>query len=49
MRFPKSQIFFQEISRKDFDPLLGQVYYDLWQSLAGKGDLCDLGPLAGCP
>jgi hypothetical protein len=27
MLFPKSQIFFQEKSRKDFDPLLGQVDY----------------------
>ena len=49
MRFPKSQIFFQEISRKDFDPLLGQVDYDLWQSLAGKGDLCDLAPRQDAP
>ena len=46
MRFPKSQIFFQEKSRKDFGPLLGQVDYDLWQPLAAKGYLCDLAPLA---
>ena len=49
MRFPKSQIFSQEISRKDFDPLLGQVDYDLWQPLAGKADLRDHAPQAGYP
>ena len=42
MLFPKSQIFFQEKSRKDLEALLGQVDYDLWQPLAGKADLCDL-------
>ena len=49
MLFSKTQAKYQEISKKDFDPLLGQVDYDLWQPLAGKGVLCDLALLAGCP
>ena len=49
MRFPKSQIFFQEISRKDLEALLGHPLYALCRTLAGKGYLCDLGPQAGCP
>ena len=49
MRFPKSQIFFQEISRKDLEALLGLPLYDLCQALPRKGYLCDVTPLAGCP
>ena len=39
----------REISKKDFWRLLAQVRYDLCQRTVRKGDLAEVGPLAGCP
>ena len=44
----KSNLFSRKIEKR-FRPFARPGRLCLWQLLAGKGDLCDLAPSAGCP
>ena len=47
--YRKVKWFFYKSSQKVLARLLAQPHYDLCQRTAGKADLAEVGPLAGCP